>query len=293
MFTGSCVALVTPMKPNGDVDYDSLCNLAQWHLEQGTSAMVALGTTGESSTLSPREYQEVLGCVLETIGKKIPVIAGTGTNSTASTIDRTSTAKKMGCDAALVVTPYYNRPSQEGLYQHYAALDRAVSLPVILYNVPSRTACDLLPETAARLSKLPNVIGIKEATGDLSRVATLCELCDVPFKLYSGDDGSAYDFMAQGGHGVISVVANVVPKAFQQLCELAFKEDHQAAQSLNEALKPLYKKMCVESNPIPVKWALHLMNKIPEGIRLPLTSLSEHYHGEVKEVLKQVGAIHD
>lgn len=293
MFTGSCVALVTPMKQNNDVDYDALSELAKWHVAQGTSAVVALGTTGESCTLDDGEQQQVLGCVLETIQKKIPVIAGTGSFSTQATIEKTKKAKALGCEGALVVTPYYNRPTQEGLYQHFAALTQAVPLPIILYNVPSRTACDLLPETVAKISKLPNIIGIKEATGDLSRISRLAELCEVPFKLYSGDDGTACDFMAQGGHGVISVVANVVPNLFQRMCDFVFKGELSQAQKINDKLKPLYRRMSVETNPIPIKWALHAMNKIPSGIRLPLTQLSSQYHGEVTEVLQQVGAIDD
>ena len=292
MFTGSCVALVTPMNGDGSVDFPALKGLVQWHLAEKTAAIVICGTTGESATLISSEWAQVVETTVKEVAGKIPVIAGTGTNATEQTIEKTLQAKALGCDGALVVTPYYNRPTQEGLIRHFTAVHDAVNFPIILYNVPSRTGCDLLPETAAILSRLDNMIGIKEATGDLSRVAILNETCDMPFKLYSGDDSSCAAFMIQGGHGVISVVANIVPRALQTMCEFIFSGQTEEALKINEKLQPLYKIMGIESNPIPVKWALKEMGRIQGGIRLPLTPLSSKYQDSVRETLKQGGVAH-
>ena len=285
MFSGSMVALVTPMRADGSIDSDSLHNLIEFHIESGTDAIVAVGTTGESATLTVAEHCDVVGQVVKQVNGRIPVIAGTGANSTTEAIELTQYAKDLGVDAALLVTPYYNRPTQEGLYQHYKAIAEAVDIPQILYNVPSRTACDLLPETVARLADIPNIIGIKEATGDLSRVEQINTLCQTKMELYTGEDANTVDFILAGGQGVISVTANVAPAEMHDMCAAALDNDAIKARQINNDLALLHQGLFVEANPIPVKWALAEMGKIPTGIRLPMTELSEKYHQPVRDAL--------
>ena len=285
MFSGSMVALVTPMTADGSIDSDSLHNLIEFHIESGTDAIVAVGTTGESATLTVAEHCDVVGQVVEQVNGRIPVIAGTGSNSTIEAIELTQHARDLGVDAALLVTPYYNRPTQEGLYQHYKAIAEAVDVPQILYNVPSRTACDLLPETVARLVDIPSIIGIKEATGDLSRVEQINTLCQTKMELYTGEDANTVDFILAGGQGVISVTANVAPAAMHDMCAAALDNDEIEARQINKDLALLHQGLFVEANPIPVKWALAEMGKIPTGIRLPMTELSEQYHQPVRDAL--------
>lgn len=286
MFEGSCVALVTPMTVSGEVDERALVELVEWHISEGTQAIVAVGTTGESATLTEKEQLRILSLVVKTVKERIPVIAGTGTNATATTCSKTQAAKDLGADACLIVTPYYNRPTQEGLMAHYRQVATMVEMPIILYNVPSRTACDLQPATVAQLSELPNIIGIKEATGDLSRVTTLKTTCPQNFYLYSGDDATAKDFILAGGKGVISVSANVVPKLMQAMCHYALEQDSQHAEQLDEVLRPLHQMMMIEPNPIPVKWALQYLGKIASGIRLPLTDLSAEHQQSMIDALQ-------
>ncbi|MCW9046768.1 MAG: 4-hydroxy-tetrahydrodipicolinate synthase, partial [Gammaproteobacteria bacterium] len=278
MFRGSMVALVTPMHLDGSVDFDSLSQLVEFHIENGTSAIVSMGTTGESATLDEKEHCEVIRQTVEMANNRIPVIAGTGANSTTEAITLTRCAMQAGADACLLVTPYYNKPTQEGLYLHHKLIAETVPVPQILYNVPGRTACDMLPETVARLSKVSNIIGIKEATGELSRLTQIRELCGENFDIFSGDDATGTEFMLQGGNGVISVTNNVAPKAMADMCEAALAGNRKLALELNQPLTGLHNELFVEANPIPVKWALTEMGKIPEGIRLPLTILSEQYH---------------
>ncbi|WP_280123482.1 4-hydroxy-tetrahydrodipicolinate synthase [Coxiella endosymbiont of Ornithodoros amblus] len=286
MFNGSLVALVTPMQENGEIDYSNLKELVEWHLENDTDGLVILGTTGESPTVTAEERHKIIRQVVDQVNKKIPIIVGTGADSTVYTIEMTQQAMELGADAALIVTPYYNKPTQEGLFQYFKMIAEAVSIPQILYNVPSRTACDLLPETVIRIAKCPNVVGLKEATGDIQRVKQL-KVEDLD--LLSGDDKTAMDFMLAGGKGVISVVANVVPKLYHTFCITAVSGNVELAKKENDQLSPLYDSLFVESNPIPVKWALSQMGVIPDGIRLPLTPLSERYHAKVRESLQQVG----
>lgn len=291
MFQGSMVALVTPMKEDGAIDLESLVQLIEFHIENGTDAIVAVGTTGESATLSETEHCELIRQIVSLVKGRVPVIAGTGANSTTEAIDLTRCAKKGGADACLLVTPYYNKPTQEGLYLHHKAVAEAVAIPQILYNVPGRTACDMQPETVARLSRVPNIIGIKEATGDLNRVSQILENSDAGFELYSGDDATALDFILAGGRGCISVTANVAPKDMHDMCVAAAAGNRELAQNINERIKDLHRVLFVEANPIPVKWALHEMNLIPPGIRLPLTELSESYRSIVKAALKRANVL--
>ena len=291
MFHGSMVALVTPMHEDGALDFRSLQRLVESHISNGTSAIVAVGTTGESATLDEREHCGVIRKVVEMADGRIPVIAGTGANSTREAIDLTRCAMEAGADACLLVTPYYNKPTQEGLYLHHKAVAEAVPIPQILYNVPGRTACDMLPATVERLSHISNIIGIKEATGNLQRAQEILDCCGDQMDLYSGDDATAMDFILKGGKGVISVTANVAPRQMQQMCEAAMKGDRQLAESINNRLMPLHKDLFVESNPIPVKWALYEMGLIPSGIRLPLTVLSENYHETIRKALKVAGVL--
>ncbi|MDO7597765.1 MAG: 4-hydroxy-tetrahydrodipicolinate synthase [Pseudomonadota bacterium] len=285
MFSGSMVALVTPMREDGSLDSDCLNNLIEFHISNGTKAIVAVGTTGESATLTVKEHCAVISQVVSQVNGRISVIAGTGANSTREAIELTQYAKDLGVDAVLLVTPYYNRPTQEGLYLHYKAIAEAVDIPQILYNVPSRTACDLLPETVARLANIKNIIAIKEATGDLSRVTQIKALCGDKLELYTGEDANIVDFILAGGQGVISVTANVAPALVQAMCAAALVGDEQGARDINKKMALLNKALFVESNPIPVKWALAEMGLIPKGIRLPMTVLSEKYHQSVREAL--------
>lgn len=288
MFKGSCVALVTPMTQDNALDLDAFSHLVKWHLSQGTRAIVIGGTTGEAPTLTDTERDTLIERALSIVKQSdhaIPVIAGTGSNCTEQTIKDTQRAKELGCDGALIVTPYYNKPTQEGLYLHYKKIAESVDLPIILYNVPHRTGCDLSAQTTSRLSFVPNIVGIKDATADLTRIKIYQKEAQPGFKLYTGDDESAMNFMALGGEGVISVAANVTPKAMQELCLAVFENDLINADEINRSLKRLYKNLFVESNPIPVKWALQTMGWIQEGIRLPLTPLSEQYRAELKDIL--------
>lgn len=279
------VALVTPMRADGSLDSDSLNKLIEWHISSGTDAIVAVGTTGESATLTVDEHCSVIRQVVAQVNGRVPVIAGTGANSTAEAIELTQHAKDLGVDAALLVTPYYNKPTQEGLFLHYQAIAAAVDIPQILYNVPSRTACDLLPETIARLSEIPNIIGVKEATGDVERVTTIKSLCADEFELYTGDDGNTVDFILAGGVGAISVTANIKPAAMHEMCKAALIGDDKTAKTINNSLVLLHERLFLEANPIPVKWALVEMGLIPAGLRLPMTILSEQYHQPVREAL--------
>jgi len=291
MFRGSMVALVTPMHTDGSVDFESLSKLVELHIESGTSAIVSMGTTGESATLDEKEHCGVIRRTVEMVNNRIPVIAGTGANSTTEAISLTKCAMEAGADACLLVSPYYNKPTQEGLYLHHKMIADTVPIPQILYNVPGRTAVDMLPETVARLSKISNIIGVKEATGDLSRLPQIRELCGDNFDIYSGDDETGTEFLLQGGNGVISVTNNVVPKAMAEMCEAAMAGDREKAMELNEPLTGLHSNLFVEANPIPVKWALIEMGKIPAGIRLPLTPLSEQYHETVRAAMRKAGAL--
>ena len=291
MFRGSMVALVTPMHPDGSVDFDSLSQLVEFHIESGTSAIVSMGTTGESATLDEKEHCEVIRRTVEMANERIPIIAGTGANSTTEAITLTRCAMQAGADACLLVTPYYNKPTQEGLYLHHKLIAETVPVPQILYNVPGRTACDMLPDTIARLAKISNIIGVKEATGDLSRLTQIRELCGDNFDIFSGDDATGTEFMLQGGNGVISVTNNVAPKAMAQMCEAALAGDRAKAEELNQPLTGLHNDLFVEANPIPVKWALTEIGKIPAGIRLPLTPLSEQYYETIRQALSQAGVL--
>jgi len=291
MFSGSMVALVTPMRADGSLDSDCLHKLVEFHIESGTDAIVAVGTTGESATLTVEEHCDVIRQVVQQVNGRIPVIAGTGANSTAEAIELTGYAKDLGVDAVLLVTPYYNKPTQQGLYLHYKAIAEAVDIPQILYNVPSRTACDLLPETVARLADIENIVGIKEATGDLSRVSQIKALCGDKLELYTGEDANTVDFILSGGQGVISVTANVAPAAMHAMCQAALSGDEQQARTINDQLALLHKTLFVEANPIPVKWALSEMGLIPVGIRLPMTVLSETYHQSVRDALNAAGVL--
>ncbi|EGL55292.1 MAG: 4-hydroxy-tetrahydrodipicolinate synthase [Pseudomonadota bacterium] len=291
MFSGSMVALVTPMQADGALDVDSLRKLVEFHISQGTDAIVAVGTTGESATLSVEEHCDVIRLVVEQVNGRIPVIAGTGANSTSEAIELTQSAKDLGVDAVLLVAPYYNKPTQQGMYLHFKAIAEAVNIPQILYNVPGRTASDLLPETVGRLSELSNIIGIKEATGDVSRVQQIKQLSREGFELYTGEDANTVDFILAGGQGVISVTANVAPKLMHEMCQAALAGDETLAREINLKLVALHQFLFVESNPIPVKWALNEMRLISSGIRLPMTVLSENYHQSVRDALNTAGVL--
>lgn len=285
------VALVTPMTEDGRVDIDALDRLIEWHIAEGTDAIVAVGTTGESPTLEAEEQALVIGRCVRTAAGRVPVIAGASSNSTAHAEALARRAEAAGAAAVLVVVPYYNKPVQEGLYRHYLAVAEAVSLPVILYNVPSRTVADLLPETVERLSRVPNIVGIKEATGKLERATEIRRLCGEAFLLISGDDATARDFILQGGQGVISVTANVAPRLMHELCVAARNGDRAKAAAVDAQLAALHQALFVESNPIPVKWALAEMGRIPAGIRLPLTPLAAEHQGAVRQALKAAHAL--
>jgi 4-hydroxy-tetrahydrodipicolinate synthase len=279
------------MDAQGNLDWDSLSKLVDFHLQEGTNAIVAVGTTGESATLDVNEHIEVIRRVVTQVAGRIPVIAGTGANSTREAIELTTNAKIAGADACLLVTPYYNKPTQEGLYQHFRAIAEAVDIPQILYNVPGRTACDMQAETVIRLSSVKNIIGIKEATGDLQRAKAI--LAGVPddFLVYSGDDATAVELILLGGKGNISVTANVAPRAMSQMCAAAMAGDAAKAREIHETLMPLNKTLFIESNPIPVKWALHEMGLMPDGIRLPLTWLSAACHEPLRQAMRQSGVL--
>lgn len=286
MFHGSMVALATPMNEDGSLAEAALEALVEFHVDHGTDAIVAVGTTGESATLDVREHCQVVRQVVEFAKGRVPVIAGTGANSTSEAIELTRLAMQSGADACLLVTPYYNKPTQEGLYRHFKAVADAVPIPQILYNVPGRTAVDLLPETTERLSGISNIIGLKEATGDIQRARDVLALCGDRLDLYSGDDPTSLDFMLAGGRGIISVTANVAPRAMHEMCKAALAGDRAGAEAAEAPVRGLHQALFVEANPIPVKWALHEMGLIPPGIRLPLTPLSEHLRKPLREALK-------
>ena len=287
------VAIVTPMQAGNAhdtcLDICSLERLVEFHVEQKTDAIVAVGTTGESATLTSKEHCHVIQQVVKFSNGRLPVVAGTGANSTTEAIYLTQCAKDLGADACLLVTPYYNKPTQEGLYLHYKTIAEAVSIPQILYNVPGRTACDILPETIARLSHIDNIIGVKEATGDLERISSLKTLCADDFILLSGDDPTAKEFILHGGSGVISVTANVAPRSMHTMAQLAQKNEVQEATVVNDTLCKLHKYLFAESNPIPVKWVLHKMGLIQSGIRLPLTWLTEDYTEALLQAMNESG----
>jgi len=271
------------------IDWAALASLVDWHIEQGSHAIVAVGTTGESPTLNVGEHLEVIRKVVDQVNGAIPVIAGTGANSTSEAVELTQAAKDAKADACLLVTPYYNKPTQEGLYLHHKHIAKCVAIPQILYNVPGRTAVDMLPETVARLAQVNHVVGIKEATGDMARLKAVKALVPDNFVLLSGDDGTACEFMELGGHGEISVTANVVPKAVASMCEAALAGDHQQARAIDEPLRALHETLFLEANPIPVKWAMAQTGRIPSGIRLPLTPLSDAHHAALKAAMQAAG----
>jgi 4-hydroxy-tetrahydrodipicolinate synthase len=287
MFQGSMVALVTPMNDDDSLDEASLRRLVDFHIENQTDGIVAVGTTGESATLDHEEHCKVIQIVVEQAAGRVPVIAGTGSNSTAEAIDYTRCALAAKADACLLVTPYYNKPTQEGLYQHYKKIAEAVPIPQILYNVPGRTACDLLPATVERLAKIDNIVGIKEAVGTQERIKALVEIASDKFVILSGDDATAMELILHGGKGTISVTANVAPKAMHEMCQLALAGDRAGAEAINNKLMGLHKNLFVEPNPTPVKWAVHTLGLMPAGIRLPLLPLSPNYHQVVKEAMQQ------
>ena len=289
MFQGSMVALVTPMNEDGSLDVPALRRLIDFHVDNGTDAIVAVGTTGESPTLDMDEHCEVIRITVEQAGGRVPVIAGTGANSTREAIELTRCGQAGGADACLLVTPYYNKPTQEGLYQHFKAIAEAVAIPQILYNVPGRTACDLLPETVERLSHIPNIVGIKEATGNLDRARDIIRRCGSRIELYSGDDATALDCILLGGRGDISVTANVAPRLMHEMCALALAGQEAEGRAVNERLLGLHKHLFLEANPIPVKWALKEMGLIKGGIRLPLTTLSTQHHETVRQAMRMAG----
>ncbi|MEA5444306.1 4-hydroxy-tetrahydrodipicolinate synthase [Gammaproteobacteria bacterium AB-CW1] len=291
MFGGSMVALVTPMKSDGALDFEALERLIEFHVDAGTRALVVAGTTGESPTLETDEHADLIGEAVRLSAGRVPVIAGTGSNSTAQTLHLTRKVEAMGVDGFLLVVPYYNKPSQEGLYRHFSTVARAVEKPVVLYNVPGRTSCDLLPETVARLAELDTVVGLKEATGDMQRLQALRELCGDEIELYSGDDATAMDFILGGGIGDVSVTANVAPEQMQALCDAARSGDREKAAEINNRLMPLHRELFVECNPVPVKWALAEMGLIQPGIRLPLVPLAEEHHERVRAALRHAGIL--
>lgn len=292
MFTGSIVALVTPMHANGEVDQHSLKKLVEYHINSGTAGIVSVGTTGESATLNHQEHADVVKMTLDFADGRIPIIAGTGANSTAEAISLTKSLDKTGIVACLSVTPYYNKPTQEGLFQHYKAIAEHTEIPQILYNVPGRTGCDLLPETVARLAEIENIVGIKDATGNLSRVSQTQALISSEFCYLSGDDGTALDFLQLGGHGVISVTANIAAKEMVELCLLAKEQQFAQARILNQRLMPLHRNLFIESNPIPVKWACKRLELIASDVmRLPMTTLSNSAQPIVEKALKQAGLL--
>lgn len=289
MLKGSMVALVTPMDADGGVNFGDLGRLIDFHVDAGTEALIIAGTTGESATLDHEEHLEVIARSCELAARRIPIIAGTGSNSTAQTLELSKAAGKLPISAFLLVTPYYNKPPQEGMVRHFSTIADAVEQPVILYNVPGRTAVDLKPATVARLARHPNIVSIKEATGELDRVATLRDTCGPEFTLLSGDDATSREFMLQGGDGVISVTGNVAPAAMRALCDAARAGDRARAERIDSKLEPLHAALFLESNPIPVKWAVRQMGLIGEGIRLPLTELDASHHAAVRAAMETAG----
>ena len=291
MIQGSIVALVTPMDSDGSIDRNSLQKLVEYHIEQGTDAIVAMGTTGESATLDTDEHCAVIKWIVDDVAGRIPVIAGTGANSTTEAITLTQRAKEVGADACLLVTPYYNKPTQEGLFLHYQAIAGAVDIPQILYNVPGRTACDMLPKTIAKLSTINNIVGVKEATGELDRLKTIRNLCGDDFAIYSGDDATSCEFCLLGGNGSITVTGNVAPKLVHKMILAAIKGDRLVAEFVDEKLSELHQQLFIQSSPIPVKWAVAEMGLIGTGIRLPLTELTSHCFEPVRNAMHQAEVI--
>ncbi|MEW5943366.1 MAG: 4-hydroxy-tetrahydrodipicolinate synthase [Pseudomonadota bacterium] len=289
MLKGSLVAIITPMFEDGGLDFERLGALVDFHVREGTDGIVVVGTTGESPTVDFEEHCLLIRKTVEFAAGRIPVIAGTGANSTSEAIELTQCAKNAGADSCLLVVPYYNKPTQEGLYRHFRAVAEAVDIPQILYNVPGRTGCDLFNDTALRLAQIPNIVGIKDATGSLERNTELILRAPEGFALYSGDDATALPFMLMGGHGVISVTANVAPKMMHEMCAAAFRGDAAAARAINARLFALHQKLFVEANPIPVKWVAAQMGLIGNGIRLPLTPLSEGHHESLRQAMRQAG----
>jgi 4-hydroxy-tetrahydrodipicolinate synthase len=291
MIKGSLVAIVTPMHDDGTLDLERYRKLIDWHIEAGTAAIVAVGTTGESPTVSVEEHQQLIRVAVEHAAGRVPVIAGTGANSTREAVELTRHAKQVGAQATLQVVPYYNKPTQEGMYRHFKAVAEEAGLPVILYNVPSRTVADIAGETVLRLAELPGIIGIKDATGDMYRGSELLARAPHDFAVYSGNDDSALALMAMGAHGVISVTANLAPREMAQMCSAALEGDFRRAVEINRRLLPLHGNLYMEANPIPLKWAMARMNLIGGGIRLPLTPLSAPHHDTVMAALKASGVI--
>lgn len=291
MIKGSIVAIVTPMHADGSVDQAALLKLVDWHLQAKTNAIVVAGTTGESATLDADEQAAIIELVVKHVNHRIPVIAGTGSNSTDHTLALTKAAKAAGADAALVVTPYYNKPTQKGLIAHYTYLAENAAFPIILYNVPGRTACDIQPETVIALSKIRHIIGIKEASGKLERIAALRAACGRDFAIYTGNDDDGLASIQSGADGVISVTANIAPEKMHEMCQAALTGDNARAEALNNELSLLHERLFLESNPIPAKWALYTMGKIEDGLRLPLLSLDSQHHHAVKEALEKAGVI--
>ncbi len=289
MFTGSLVALVTPFDGNNQVDYTSLKRLIDFHVDAGSNGLVIAGTTGESATLSRSEHVELICRAVEIADGRLPVIAGTGSNSTAQTVDLSRAVADSGIDAYLIVVPYYNKPVQEGLYQHFTVIADAIDKPVMMYNVPGRTVADMLPETVARLAQHDNIFGIKEATGDIDRLKEIQELIGGEFSYFSGDDFTLLAFIEQGGHGVVTVSGNVAASQVARLCRLALDGRSEEARQLDDTLQALNQALFVESNPIPVKWAMSQMGLMEENIRLPLTSYSSQYHEEMRAAMRQAG----
>ena len=289
MIQGSIVAIVTPMRADGSLDYPRLKSLVDFHVAEGTDGIVIVGTTGESPTVDVDEHCELIRAAVEYAAGRIPVIAGTGGNSTAEAIELTAYAKQAGAAASLNVVPYYNKPTQEGLYRHFKAIAEAVDLPMILYNVPGRTVADMGNDTTLRLSQVPGIVGIKDATGNMERGSDLIKRVPKGFALYSGDDASALAFILLGGHGTISVTANVAPRLMHEMCSAALAGDLAKAREINSRLLGLHRHLFVEANPIPVKWAVSRMGLMEEGIRLPLTPLSSEYHERVLQAMREAG----
>ncbi len=289
VFKGSLVALVTPFDSSNRVDYACLKRLIDFHDEQGSNGLVIAGTTGEAATLTKDEHTELIGKAVEISAGRLPIVAGTGSNSTSQTINLSREVGGSGIDAYLLVVPYYNKPMQEGMYRHFSTIADAVDKPVMMYNVPGRTVADMLPETVARLAKHGNIFGIKEATGDLERLAAIRALVDDDFMLYSGDDFTLLPFIEQGGHGVVTVSGNVAPHAVAELCQLALAGKKDKAKALDATLQPLNKALFVESNPIPVKWAVSQLGLMEPHVRLPLTDNDSHYHEQMRAAMAGAG----
>ena len=291
MFHGSIVAMVTPMAEDGALDFEALTHLVEFHLENGTDALLAVGTTGESATLDFDEHCHFISRVVGLVKGRIPVSAGTGANSTSEALHLTRSAMEAGADACLLVTPYYNKPTQEGLYRHYKLIAENVPIPQILYNVPGRTACDMVPETVARLADIPNIVGLKEASGSVDRIRELVARCGARMDIFSGDDAIGAEAILNGAKGTISVTANVAPRAMRELCAAALAGNREAALRIDNRLATPHKAMFLESNPIPVKWAVQQLNLIPGGIRLPLTPLSARFHDQVRQAMEHASII--